>query len=159
MLARGSYAAVGKTINLANAYTDARSGYYTQAQYDAALATVPPGYFNSATLSFDCTDLGSSAEGNDKKITGTAKNGSTTLGTGTQTIHMGTGSWSSGKIGVTSRMTNGSGKVICRVYVNMPTSATWTKQSLGTGNQWQLTCTVGGKAYTKTCTASGGISW
>ena len=34
-IARGSYAAVGKTIDLSSAYTDARSGYYTAAQYNA----------------------------------------------------------------------------------------------------------------------------
>ena len=34
-IARGSYTAVSKTINLSSVYTDARSGYYTQAQYDA----------------------------------------------------------------------------------------------------------------------------
>ena len=34
-IARGSYSAVGKTIDLASAYTDARAGYYTKAQYDA----------------------------------------------------------------------------------------------------------------------------
>lgn len=34
-IARGSYTAVGTTINLSSAYTDARSGYYTKAQYDA----------------------------------------------------------------------------------------------------------------------------
>ena len=38
-IARGSYTAVGKTIDLANAYTDARSGYYTKAQYDANWTT------------------------------------------------------------------------------------------------------------------------
>lgn len=31
----GGYSSVGKTINLASVYTDARSGYYTKAQYDA----------------------------------------------------------------------------------------------------------------------------
>ena len=31
----GGFAAVGLTINLKNAYSDARSGYYTKAQYDA----------------------------------------------------------------------------------------------------------------------------
>lgn len=31
----GGYSAVGKTIDLASAYSDARSGYYTKSQYDA----------------------------------------------------------------------------------------------------------------------------
>ena len=158
-IGRGNYAAVPTTLDLTNVYSAARAGYYTQAQYDAALATVPAGYFNSANLYFDCTDLGNSNAGNDKPITGTAKNGSTVLGTGTQTIHMGTGSWSGGKIGVTARMSNANGKVITRVYVDMPTSGTWERKNLGTGNQWEIGFTVGGKKYTKNCTAPGGISW
>ena len=34
-IARGNYAAVGKTIDVSSAYADAREGYYTQAQYNA----------------------------------------------------------------------------------------------------------------------------
>ena len=34
-IARGSYTAVSKTIDVSTAYTDARVGYYTQAQYNA----------------------------------------------------------------------------------------------------------------------------
>ncbi|MBR2098421.1 MAG: phage tail protein [Firmicutes bacterium] len=34
-IARGGYSAVAKTIDVSSAYTDARAGYYTKAQYDA----------------------------------------------------------------------------------------------------------------------------
>ena len=104
----------------------------------------------SATLSFDCTDLGSSNSGNDKPITATAKHGTATLGTGTQVIHMGTGSWSNGQIGVTCRLTDSSGKCLDRIYVSMPSTASWSYSYISTSIGYQINCTAGGKTYTTT---------
>lgn len=74
----------------------------------------------SIAVSFDCTDIGADAESNDNVIYGYAWHGSTYVGGSSQVIHMGTGSWSSGRIGVTSRLNDGNGKVIDRVYVSIP---------------------------------------
>ena len=127
-------------------YDNARLTYkYTQAEYDAALATVPSGYFNSATITFDGSrDLGSSDEGNDGAVTAAAKNGNTTLGSGSKTIHMGVGSWSSGKIGVTCRLDNSNGKCINRVYVSKP-SVTGVRL-VKTGGTYTVYGKVGGSS-------------
>jgi len=104
----------------------------------------------TATLTFDCTDLGSSNSGNDKPITATAKHGTATLGTGTQVIHMGTGSWSNGQIGVACRLTDASGKCLDRIYVSMPSTASWTYQYISSSVGYKINCTAGGKTYSTT---------
>jgi len=154
-IARGSYAAVAKTIDLASAYTDARSGYYTKAQYDAALATVPAGYFNSAVVAFaptahDGAGLNDGELVNPGVLRATAKNGSTQLGYNDTNLYIGNSSWSSGKMTVAIRLAASNGKVISRKEFTMPASPDkWTWES-ATTSTWKVTCKVNGKEYTST---------
>ena len=103
----------------------------------------------SAAISFDCEDQGNpSVDKNDKPVTATAKNGTTVIGTANQVIHMTQGSWGSGKKAVNVRMTNDSGKLITRMWVSMPSTASFRVQR--NGNQLIIYCTVGGREYSYT---------
>lgn len=106
------------------------------------------------TLSFDCTDLVdpqySEGDKNDNAITGTAKHGTASKGTGTQVVHMTQGSWSSGHKAVNCRMTNDSGKLLNRIWVTLPTTASWSYSYISSSVGYQINCTIGGKTYTTT---------
>ena len=115
-------------------------------------------YAPQPTMTFSATDLGSSAAGNDNPVTVTAKHGTYSLGTAQQVIHMGTGSWSSGQLGVTARLNDSNGACIDRVYISAPNASlgsnTSTKPSSGsalktvtvgtTGHHVYFTVTIGG---------------
>lgn len=106
------------------------------------------------TLSFDCTDLVdpqySEGDKNDNAITGTAKHGTASKGTGTQVVHMTQGSWSSGHKAVNCRMTNDSGKLLNRIWVTLPSTASWSYSYISSSVGYQINCTIGGKTYTTT---------
>ncbi len=149
----------GERFTIVDTYTKS-DNTTSEVKYVVAGKAVP-----SATLAFDCTDLGdpsydSSAplKYNDKTVAATASYNSTTIGTGTQVIHLTAGTtWSSGRLPINARMTDDNGKLICRRWINAPSAtvsaATSTKPSgtelrsttVGTGGHKQYhTVNVGG---------------
>lgn len=121
----------------------------------------------SATLSFDCTDLGnpgqSEGDKNDNSVTATAKHGTATLGSGTQVMHMTQGNWSSGYKAINCRLTNDNGKLLNRIWVPIPSSANFqynqtsystsgkikvgSISKAGISGNTYITFTVGGKGF------------
>lgn len=127
------------TANVSNGQAQIRDGSTVLAQKAV-----------TASVSFDCTDGGNpSSDYNDKPVTATAKNGTATIGTGNQIIHMNQGSWNNGKKAVNVRLNDNDGKLVTRMWVNMPSTATWNRSKYGTSGQYIYSCTVGGKTYTQ----------
>jgi phage minor structural protein len=126
------------TANVSNGQAQIRDGSTVLAQKAV-----------TASVSFDCTDGGNpSSDYNDKPVTATAKNGTATIGTGNQIIHMNQGSWNNGKKAVNVRLGDNDGKLVTRIWVNMPSTATWRFQR--NGNQLLIYCKAGGKEYNTT---------
>ena len=100
-------------------HTDSGTAGYRVAKIDVAAP--------SATITFDATDQGDpSTDKNDKPITATAKNGTATLGSANQIIHMTQGSWSGGRKAVNVRLGSSSGVLVTRLWIDAPSSSVGT---------------------------------
>ena len=130
-IARGSYAAVGKTIDLANAYTDARTGYYTATQYNAAVA-------NGHNDVIGTDIILSKTDGTDGESSSTVPDSSINKSKGKF--------W--GKIWL--KKADGSTYKCLRTFeLSMPDSGTWT-WSFPTATTVTAQIVVAGKTYSST---------